>query len=90
MVKNYKLVRVLVPLGDGGKVIGENHHRSKLTDKQVDLMIELHEDWGFGYRKLAWIFGVTKAQVRNICTYRQRGRAIMGHKVKYVRVEEEG
>jgi len=76
--------KLVIPVNETGHVIGERHHRAKLSDRQVALMLELHEEWGFSYRKLAWVFGVTRAQVRNICTYRQRSCTVMGHKTVYI------
>ncbi|MFZ5699706.1 MAG: hypothetical protein ACOY9J_13525 [Pseudomonadota bacterium] len=36
---------------------------------QIDLMRELHEDHGIGYRRLSRLFGVCKTHTRRICLY---------------------
>lgn len=63
-------------LNDRRYRIGETHHRAKLTDEQVDLMRELHEQeidpWG--YRRLAKHFNVCKSTVRDICHYKIRAQ----------------
>ena len=43
--------------------------RERLTVWQIDLMRELHEDHGVGYRRLSRLFGVCKTHTRRICLY---------------------
>jgi len=43
--------------------------RERLTVWQIDLMRELHEDYGVGYRRLSRLFGVCKTHTRRICLY---------------------
>lgn len=43
--------------------------RERLTVWQIDLMRELHEDYGIGYRRLSRLFGVCKTHTRRICLY---------------------
>lgn len=43
--------------------------RERLTVWQIDLMHELHEDYGVGYRRLSRFFGVSKTHARRICLY---------------------
>jgi hypothetical protein len=50
---------------------GENHHRAKLTDHEVEQMRQLHAE-GHGYGKLAKMFDVSKSHARNLCLKRQR------------------
>lgn len=63
-------------LNDRRYRIGESHHRARLTDEQVDLMRELHEQeidpWG--YRRLAKRFDVSKSTARDICQYKIRAQ----------------
>jgi hypothetical protein len=59
-VKNYKVANY-----------GENHHRAKLTDHEVEQMRQLHGE-GYGYGKLAKMFDVSKSHARNLCLVRQR------------------
>lgn len=50
---------------------GENHPKAKLTDHEVELMRQLHEE-NVGYKKLAKIFEVPIGTCRNICKYMTR------------------
>ena len=50
---------------------GENHHRAKLTDHDVDLLRAIRKE-GWSYRLLALKFEVSKSQVRNIVKGSQR------------------
>jgi len=64
----------------GNYPLGEAHYKAHLTDHEVELMRELHEEHPvghpqhLGYRRLAKMFGVSKTTVRHICVYRERGR----------------
>lgn len=54
-----------------GYRVGECHQHAKLTDDQVRAMRKLHAE-GFGYRKLARLYGCGESTARDICTYRTR------------------
>jgi ribosome-binding protein aMBF1 (putative translation factor) len=43
-----------------------------LTDRDVDLIRELHEEHGLSYGVLAGKFEVSKSVIRDICRYRRR------------------
>ena len=51
---------------------GEAHHKVKLSDADVALIRELHEEFGLGYRALGTKFGVSRQTIRSIVTYRTR------------------
>ena len=70
----------LVTTNDRGLLIGEGHHRAKLTDHEVDLIRELHEVHGVGYRVLARKFEVSRATIQSICNYRRRAQIAVGYK----------
>jgi hypothetical protein len=63
-----------------GYVIGEGHPKATLSNHEVDLMRELHEEFPvghpqhMGYRRLAKKFEVTKTAARKICTYHSRAQ----------------
>lgn len=44
-----------VAINAKGNRVGETHHRAKLTDKDVAMIVELHES-GLGYRRIAQKF----------------------------------
>lgn len=54
-----------------GRRVGDSHHNARLTDAEVDQLLTLHDE-GWGYRKLAAMFEVSKSLVRNICKGRAR------------------
>lgn len=80
------MYKVRVNTNDAGFVIGQDHPKAKLSDDDVDLIRELHEDQNFGYAKLAWLFTrktkgkVSKGYIRDICTYRRRCHIPTGSK----------
>lgn len=78
----------LVTTNDRGLRIGESHARAKLTDHEVDLIRELHEEHGMGYRLLATKFEVSKRTIRDICSYRKRAQTVAN--VKVIIIESEG
>ena len=62
----------LVRVNENGRRIGEDHPAAKLTDADVDMIRDLHEANGMGYKKLAAKFRISKSQVRRICLYEDR------------------
>lgn len=54
-----------------GHRAGETHPCAKLTDEQVDLIREQH-DQGIGYRRLARMFDTPKSTIRDIVLCRRR------------------
>lgn len=65
-------------VNERGHVIGEDHHRAKLTDEDVDLVHALHAE-GLSYRQIALKLdhvpgGVSKSAVRAIVTGARRGQ----------------
>lgn len=67
--------RRLLKFNEGGRRIGETHHKAVLTDHEVDLLLELREE-GKTYGWLAEKFEVSKMTVRSICRGRTRGGAV--------------
>lgn len=51
---------------------GENHQRAKLSDRDVELIRQLHESGVMGCRKLAAKFEISKRQIQRIVKYQQR------------------
>lgn len=66
-----KIIRY-VCINDRGLRIGESHHKAKLTNKEVDEVRDLHEILGWGYRKIAREYGVSKSCIAEICRYEKR------------------
>ena len=63
----------ILGVNDIGRRVGDSHHDAKLTNGDVELLRELRAE-GWGYRRLATKFEVSKATVRNIVSGRYRGQ----------------
>lgn len=74
--------KLVVPVNETGHIIGENHHGAKLTDRQVELMLLLREEFGLSYKTLAWIFNTSRWTVQSVCLYRRRSCTPMGYKTR--------
>jgi hypothetical protein len=59
-------------MATSGLHTGENHHKAKLSDREVELLRLMRERDGWSYARLAKAFEVTKACVQLICKYRRR------------------
>lgn len=64
------LVRTIA-FNASGRRVGDTHHNARLTDAEVQLVIELHGE-GLGYGTLAAKFEVSKSLIRDICKGRAR------------------
>lgn len=62
-----------VAVNDAGLRIGEDHPNAKLTDAEVELIRQLHEE-GVSYETLARKFEVSKWAVGRICRYERRAQ----------------
>ena len=62
----------IIALGENGRRIGESHHRSRLSDSEVDEIRELREEEGMSYGKLAERLQAPKSTIRDICKYLTR------------------
>ncbi len=62
-----------VAVNDIGRRVGDSHHNAKLTDTDVELLLALHGE-GWGYRRLAAKFEVSKSLVRYIVKGRWRSQ----------------
>lgn len=56
----------IVGVNERGLRIGQDHQRAKLTNREVELLLGLREQ-GWGYRRLAEKFEISKAHTRRIC-----------------------
>jgi len=62
-----------------GYVIGQDHHRARLTDGEVDQIIELRAI-GCTWRDIADKFGISKGQAHDYGTGRRRGQVATGQR----------
>ena len=63
----------IVGVNEYGRRVGESHPSSKLTDSDIDLICQLHDE-GMGYQKIAIKFEVSKSAVRDWVTCRRRAQ----------------
>lgn len=63
-----------VGVNERGRRIGEDNPNATLTDHEVDLLLELRETEGWGYRRLAKHFDISKSQARRIVKGQHRGQ----------------
>lgn len=73
----------IVAINETGKRIGEDHQNAKLTNREVDLIREMHEQDGLGYRRLAAKFEISPSQVRHIVKGVWRVQTPAGFKTVY-------
>lgn len=57
-----------------GYLVGEYHHRARLSDDQVEQLRSTREEKGTSYAELAKMFGISKSSVRDLVTYQRRGQ----------------
>lgn len=63
-----------VAVNEAGYRIGEDHPAAKLTNHEVELILELREQC-MSYGDIARKFDISKSQVRNICKGLKRCQA---------------
>lgn len=73
------IMKRLVALNDRGHVIGESHHRAKLSDADVEQILELRFVHKLTYPEIAAKFddipgGVSRSTVRDICLGHRRAQ----------------
>jgi hypothetical protein len=71
--------RKWVAVNEKGQRIGETHPRAVLTDRDVELLLELREE-GFSYRWLGRKFEIHFTHVRRICLGQKRDQLPYRHK----------
>jgi len=63
-----------------GYVIGQDHHRARLTDAEVDQIIELRAT-GCTWPDIADKFGISKGQAHDYWSGRRRAQTATGQKL---------
>ncbi|MGL4668862.1 MAG: hypothetical protein ACRCWR_13150 [Saezia sp.] len=62
---------MFISIGESGKRVGKCHQRAKLTNDEVELIRQLHEE-GLSYRELSEKFGVNRWHIGRLCRYERR------------------
>lgn len=66
-------------VGVSGRVIGQTHHKAKLTDADVERIRDLHAE-GYGYKRLAKMFDAPRDTIRHIVLCRTRAQTAVSVK----------
>lgn len=77
------MVKRTVAINERGLRVGEDHQNAKLTNAEIDLLLELREQ-GWSYRRLAEKFEVSKSAVRWWCIGGRRGGGVVMFKTVHV------
>lgn len=72
--------KITYAVDEFGNPLGEAHHRAKLTDADVEFIRDIYDEGMTSYGTLAKVFGVSKAQIRNIITFRRRATTIAAYR----------
>ena len=76
---------ITVPVNGAGRVIGQHHHRARLGDADVELILELR-DTGLSYSQIAAKFDLetppSRSTIAAICSGRRRVQTIAGHRLR--------
>ena len=75
-----------VSVNERGYRIGEDHQRAKITNHEVDLILELNMA-GFGYKRIAQKFDIGVRTVRDIIHGKRRAQTVAGW--KFVVIERQ-
>lgn len=65
------MATIQLAINEAGRRIGDSHHRAKLTDHEVEQVLQLHAE-GYGYRKLATMFETSRFTIRDMVKMRRR------------------
>lgn len=69
-----------VAVGENGRRLGEDHQRAKLTNDQVDAIVEAYATGIVSYATLASTYEVSKSTIRDIVKGRRRAQTPVGFK----------
>lgn len=76
-----------IALNENGRVIGQHHHRSTISDATIKQIRDLHEYEGLSYGQIAKRFSLDKGVVGRICRYERRNQ--LPREWRRVSVDEE-
>lgn len=77
----------MVGVNELGRRIGEDHVNARLTNSEVDLLLELREA-GMSYRELGEKFDISKSGARKICKGQNRCQRATRYKAVHVSEDE--
>jgi hypothetical protein len=62
----------LIGVNEKGHRVGEDHPQAVLTDAEVERLLTLHDEEGWGYSRLAKAFEISKSLAAQICRGEKR------------------
>jgi len=62
----------LIGVNEEGRRVGQYHPAAKLTDREVQLLLRLHDEENWGCRRLAKKFDLSVSQVKRILRGKHR------------------
>ena len=62
----------LAAYDENGRRVGQTHHNATIPDEVIQEIRELHEELGWGYRRIAKHLGLRWTTVSKICRYQRR------------------
>lgn len=67
-----------------GYRIGETHHRARLSDEDVDLILLMRSEWGLSYGAISAKFDdftprIAPSTIGDICRGNSRAQIVAGH-----------
>lgn len=70
----------LVAVDEHNRPIGEDHHRAKLSDHDVELMRQMYEEGMASARQLGMLFGCSKTTAWEVVTFMKRATTPAGYR----------
>lgn len=64
----------LISVNERGLRVGQDHQRARLTDRDIELLLDLHENHGWGCKRLAAKFEICHQHAARICKGKRRGQ----------------
>lgn len=81
---------LMIGLNEEGKCVGESHGRCKLSNKDVDDIRDLREEYGVHYHVLAETYDVSVSTIFDICNYKTRCQTPVKWKRRKEKVKVSG
>lgn len=60
--------------GEKGRRCGESHPNARYSDHEIETMRVMHEELGYGYRRLARIWECSRGYIRYVIKGNRRAR----------------
>jgi DNA-directed RNA polymerase sigma subunit (sigma70/sigma32) len=72
---------VMIAMSETGHRVGQDHQRSHLTDREIELIRQLRNyPHCMTYQEIGDKFDISKSHARQICLFKRRATSIAGFK----------